>query len=121
MDITELPAALNAPDNAAVQLALSRILSASQLAPAVLVASLYEPANRPVLNALRSGINADVMSRTWDELHPAPPVSEPEPVATPPAITSTPATPPTAPTTQGLGEVVSSFQVNGHTVVVTVY
>ncbi len=70
MDISELAAALNAPDNAATQLGLSRIVSASGLAATDLVPVLYDPANRDVLDTIRRGTNADDIAKAWMAGHP---------------------------------------------------
>lgn len=72
MDMSDLPGALNAPDNSAVRLALGRILTASGLQPATLTPELYDPANREVLDLIRAGVNADAITRAWERLHPSP-------------------------------------------------
>ena len=98
MEISELPQALNAPDNQAVQLGLSRILTVTGLRPADLVPVLYDPGNREVLDQVRAGTSADTITRTWERLHPSDnpqkttEPAEPEPTSAPaPALSPPPA------------------------------
>lgn len=102
MDIHDLPEALNAPPNTTVELALSRILTASGLTPGELLPKLYDPANRAVLDLLRQGTNADTIADQWDRINP--------PVQT---FTPAPVTPPVAPNApEGPGPITWSVVTN---------
>lgn len=85
MNLTEAAGALNAPANETVLTALGQLVTQTGLSPDTLVARLYEPEYRPVLDSLRQAVNVATIVGNYERVDTSPivvvPPRPPDPVA----------------------------------------